>query len=59
MRLERRLQIAIAVLATCGSLILGWEKEDFQLPMLTVAAAAIGFILTDFKGWRRTWPASR
>ena len=51
MKLERRLQIAIAVLAICGSLILGWEKYDLRLPLLTVAAAMLGFVLTDLKGW--------
>ncbi len=51
MKLERRLQIAVAILAICGSLILGWEKYDLRLPLLTVVAATVGFVLTDLKGW--------
>ncbi len=51
MKLERRLQIAVALLAACGALILGFSKGDMRLPMLALAGAAVGFFLTDVKGW--------
>ncbi len=51
MNLERRLQIAVVILAGCGALILGFTKGDLRLPLLALAVAATGFVLTDLKGW--------
>lgn len=53
MQLERFLQIAMATMATLGSLLLGMGQRSGTLSLVVMLAAILSVWLTDFQGWLR------
>jgi hypothetical protein len=51
MRLERLLQISIAVLVSLSTLLLGMGERNLTLPVVAVIVSVSSLYLTDFKGW--------
>ncbi len=51
MRVERLLQISIAVLVSLSTLLLGMGERNLTLPVLAIIVSASSLYLTDVKGW--------
>ena len=51
MRLERLLQISIAVLVSLSTLLLGMGERNLTLPVVAVIVSVSSLYLTDIKGW--------
>ncbi|MGE0607263.1 MAG: DUF3488 and DUF4129 domain-containing transglutaminase family protein [Pirellulales bacterium] len=52
-RLERWLQISMAVFVWLGTLMLGMGEESFVIPIVSLMACAGSVYLTDIRGWLR------
>ena len=53
MRLDRRLQIVLALLVSVAALMLGLGRREPRLPMLAIVAALVSLYGTDIRGWLR------
>ena len=51
MRVERLLQISIAVLVSLSTLLLGMGERNLTLPVVAIIVSASSLYLTDHKGW--------
>ncbi|HUY88918.1 MAG TPA: transglutaminaseTgpA domain-containing protein [Pirellulales bacterium] len=51
MRLERLLQISIAVLVSLSTLLLGMGERNLTLPAVAIIVSVSSLYLTDIKGW--------
>ncbi len=51
MRVERLLQISIAVLVSLSTLLLGMGERNLTLPVIAIIVSASSLYLTDYKGW--------
>lgn len=51
MSIERQLQIAVAVMASMGTLLLGMGSDNVLLPVVAIFVAASSLYLTDKYGW--------
>ncbi|HVX62944.1 MAG TPA: transglutaminaseTgpA domain-containing protein, partial [Pirellulales bacterium] len=51
MRVERLLQVSIAVLVSLSTLLLGMGERNLTLPVIAVIVSASSLYLTDVKGW--------
>ena len=51
MRVERLLQVSIAVLVSLSTLLLGMGERNLTLPVAAVIVSASSLYLTDVKGW--------
>lgn len=51
MRLERLLQISIAVLVSLSTLLLGMGERNLTLPAVAIVVSVSSLYLTDIKGW--------
>ena len=53
MRLDRRLQIVLALLVSVAALMLGLGRREPRLPVLAIVAALVSLYGTDIRGWLR------
>ncbi len=53
MTIERSLQIAVAIMASLGTILLGMGARNALLPLVTIVVAVSSLYLTDKLGWIR------